>query len=157
MLPTTETQQIDVHPVRTRELISAIAIAACFVVLPMLYGELYPFTNAPMFSDSPQRYCQYRIHGPNGESLRLEDFELQRNYDGNPVGSGTGIKPPPTLDRFGQVVPEDALRNHVKHILNSRFPDLAFVDVLQQVIGPTAEGGVGIVQSNRIRVMSNVQ
>ena len=39
------------------------------IVVPVVYGELYPFTIAPMFRDSPKLYCIYQVLSPDGETV----------------------------------------------------------------------------------------
>jgi hypothetical protein len=105
-----------------------------------------------MFCDSPRLYCQYQVLDPQGEQLPLDDFHLQRNYDGNPVGLGGGVRPPPSLDQFGTAPDEGAVRAHVADILNSRFPELRYVDVVQTVIGPVDLKKIGVIREARFRV-----
>jgi hypothetical protein len=78
-----------------------LILALSMSVIPLVFGELFPFSSAPMFRDRPTVYCTYSVTGPNGESLSLTSFRLQRNYDGNPPGMGTGVVPNQTLDHFG--------------------------------------------------------
>src|SRR3954453_5154684 len=74
------------------------------IVVPLVWGDLYPFTAAPMFRDSPTRYCNYQVFAPDGGDLPQEDWLVQRVYDGNPVGYGVGIQPPAVLEQeFGVV------------------------------------------------------
>lgn len=153
----TDDINIRIRPLRASEIFCVIVFALCNLALPLVFGELYPFTIAPMFRDRPQLYCQYRVIGDNGAELSLRDFELHRNYDGNPVGFGAGIKPPPSLDQFGTAPDEEDLRSHVGQILNSRYPDMRFVDVVQTVIGPTDSGTVDVIREIKIRVYQNVQ
>src|SRR5262245_37268586 len=101
------------RPVSRVELACVALFAACNVIIPLSAGELYPFTVAPMFRDSPKAYCEYEVIGPDGAPLPLTDFQLQRNYDGNPVGFGAGVHPPPTFDEFGSAPSLSALRAHV--------------------------------------------
>ena len=68
-------------------------------MLLLVFGDLFPFTSAPMFRDKPLLYCEYKVTGPTGGDMPLSGFELQRNYDGNPVGMGAGVRPAPSLDR----------------------------------------------------------
>lgn len=133
-------------------LASAVAFAACTVVLPVLVGDLYPFTITPMFRDSPRLYCRYEVLDPQGVPLPLGDFGLQRNYDGNPVGLGAGIRPPPSLDEFGTAPDEAALRAHVARFLVDRSSGMPHVDVVQTVIGPVDARQVGVIRESRIRV-----
>jgi hypothetical protein len=121
------------------------------VVVPLLTTELYPFTRAPMFADAPQHYCVYEIYDPPGNRLSEIDFGVQRNYWGNPIGVGVGFRPPPTVDEFGGVAELDAVSAAIAQHL-SRFPELAYVDVVQKVIGPTDQDTIGTVATQRWRV-----
>lgn len=145
------------RPLRTSEIFCATVFALCNLTLPIVFGELYPFTIVPMFRDHPQLYCQYRVIGGDGAELPLHGFALHRNYDGNPVGFGTGIKPQYSLDEFGSAPDEQELRSHVSRILNSRYPDMRFVDVVQTVIGPTDSRTVGVIRETRIRVYQDAE
>ena len=139
------------------ELACVLLFGLASIVLPVMYGELYPFTIAPMFRDSPKLYCIYQVLSPDGESLTLERFQLQRNYDGNPVGLGAGLKPPKTLDRFGHAPSEQDLRSHIRKMLDAKHPGLAYVDVIQQVVGPINSRTVGVIRTTRIREYQDVQ
>ena len=145
------------RPVCWAEVISAAIIAAAAVILPLVFGELYPFSIAPMFRDRPQLYCAYVVLGPDGKLLPLERFQLQRNYDGNPVGFGAGRRPFPTLDQFGTEPSEEELRMHVFRRLTKEYPELPFVDVLQVVVGATDSQTVGIIRQSRMRVEQHVR
>lgn len=133
-------------------LASAVTFAICNVLLSIVFGDLYPFTITPMFSDSPRLYCIYQVLDPQGDQMPLRDFELQRNYDGNPVGLGAGVRPPPSLDEFGTAPDEAVVMAHVARILGGRFPGIPYVDVVQTVIGPIDLQHVGAVRESRFRV-----
>src|SRR3569832_1985069 len=60
------------------------------VVVPMFWGDVYPFSSAPMFRDRPERFSDYRVLMADGTELPQEGWLVQRIYDGNPVGYGTG-------------------------------------------------------------------
>jgi hypothetical protein len=130
----------------------AVGFAVCNVVLSIGYRDLYPFTITPMFCDNPRLYCDYQVLDPQGAQLPLDDFQLQRNYDGNPLGLGAGVRPPPSLDKFGTAPDEAALIAHVAHILDARFPEHRYVDVVQTLIGPVNQNRVGVVKEIRVRV-----
>jgi hypothetical protein len=103
-----------------RKLIELLAIAAFVVVnllAPIVFGELYPFTVSPMFSDQPSQYCTYQIFDSAGQELDPEQFGLHLVYDGNPPGLGMGIVPKPTLHAFGDVVDESTVRQHVQQVM----------------------------------------
>lgn len=142
---------------RTREFCFGILFALAYLVIPVAFGELYPFTIAPMFRDAPQAYCEYDVLSADGVSLPLREFALHRNYDGNPVGFGAGVRPQFSLDQFGVVPSEQELRAHVSQVLASRHPDLRFVDVVQTVIGPVDAATVGVTQRNKIRVYQHAR
>ena len=85
------------------------------IVVPLVGGDIYPFTSAPMFRDSPSQCCNYRVLAADGPELKLENWLLQRVYDGNPVGYGVGLRPPAILEtEFGVVHDEVAVRQHVE-------------------------------------------
>ena len=151
------TQAIDdrvvLPPPSRLALTSAVTFAACNLVLSIVFGDLYPFTITPMFCDSPRLYCQYQVLDPQGGQLPLGDFHLQRNYDGNPVGLGAGVRPPPSLDQFGTAPDEATVRAHVTRILNSHFPELQYVDIVQAVIGPVDLKKIGVIKEARFRVI----
>lgn len=145
-------ERVSLPPPSRLALTSAVVFAGCTLMLPIVCEELYPFTIAPMFRDSPRLYCRYRVLDPQGVEFALRDFELQRNYDGNPVGLGAGVLPPPTLDEFGAALDEATLRAHVSRILRGRFPGISYVDVEQTVIGPVDRHSIGVVSEARFRV-----
>ncbi len=139
-------------PVSCLALVSAVSFAAFNLVLSVVFEDLYPFTIAPMFRDNPRMYCDYQVLDPQGSQLPLSNFQLQRNYDGNPLGLGAGVLPPPSLDEFGSAPDESALIAHVHRILAASFPELRYVDVVQTVIGPIDENRVGVIKEKRFRV-----
>jgi hypothetical protein len=106
-----------------------------------------------MFRDMPQQYCNYRVLAPDGKLLPAEDFLVQRIYDGNPLGYGVGIVPPPILERFGEVRDEATIRRHIEQQLSrERNRKYAYVEVEQEVIGPIDSQRVGVVRVDRWRV-----
>ena len=155
-------------PIR-RPSAAVLACCAAFVaanlMVPLTLGDVYPFTVAPMFCDAPQAYCNYRVYDPDGNLLadnstrRIDPpggpdpFCLRRYYDGNPPGLGVGVCPPPTIDggQFGSVHDEQHVRQHIAHCLADH-PDLSFVDVEQDIVGPTDDLRVGIIKTNRWRI-----
>ncbi len=113
------------------------------LLIPLLIVDLYPFSRAPMFADAPQLYCAYHLYGPRGEELSLLEFGLHRNYWGNPLGAGVGFLPPASVDRFGSVASRDEVTAHLHERLHGR-PDLAHVEVVQEVIGDRGQQ-VGVI------------
>lgn len=136
-------------------LTSAFAFGVCNLLLSIAFGDLYPFTITPMFRDSPRLYAKYQILDPKGVQLPLRDFELQRNYDGNPLGLGAGVRTPPSLDEFGTAPDTTVVKAHISSILRKRFSRLEYVDVVQTVIGPLDAQRVGVTREARFRVHSN--
>jgi hypothetical protein len=151
-----------------RSLLGPLAVGALLAanaVVPLIWGDIYPFTSAPMFRDTPTQFADYRVFDPQGNELpsrhyaldndRTEDpFLIGRVYDGNPVGYGVGIGPPPVIEQeFGVVHDEATVRRHIQRQLerpeNEKYP---FVVVEQDVIGAIDEQRVGVVKTNRWRV-----
>lgn len=134
-------------------LIAAGTFLLANIVVPVVWGDLYPFTSGPMFRDSPTQYCNYRVFGPDGQLLDPNAFHCHRIYDGNPVGYGVGIQPPPVIEEFGQARDEAYCREHVlKHLAseaNCRYP---FVTLEQDVIGAVDSEHVGIIRTDRWRI-----
>jgi len=129
-------------------------LLAANVVIPLVWGDLYPFTSAPMFRDSPRECCNYRVFAADGRELAAEDWLVQRVYDGNPVGYGVGIRPPAVLEQeFGVVHDEAAVRRHIqRQLAEPGHQQHEFVDVEQGVLGPIDAGRVGVVRSERWRI-----
>jgi hypothetical protein len=134
-------------------------------VVPVIWGDIYPFTSAPMFRDTPTQYANYRVIDPAGNELpsrhyaldsgKTEDpFLIGRVYDGNPVGYGVGTAPPPVLEQeFGVVHDEATVWRHIQEQLarpeNAKY---AYVVVEQDVIGAIDEQRVGLEKTNRWKV-----
>jgi hypothetical protein len=136
-------------------LTAAAALLAANVAIPLLFGDVYPFTSSPMFRDCPARCCNYKIIAADGRELPADEWLVQRVYDGNPVGYGVGIRPPAVLEQqFGEVADEAAVRRHIERQLTlPQHREHASVEVVQEVIGPLSDGNrVGVVQTNRWRV-----
>ena len=141
--------------VRTRlGLFAALLLLLANTVVPVLWGDVYPFTSAPMFRDRPTRYCNYRVLAPDGSQLAAEDWLVQRIYDGNPVGYGVGLAPPAVIEQeFGIVHDEQAVRSHIELQLARRSnAKYSFVEVVQEVIGPVDSRRVGVLSTRRWRV-----
>jgi len=134
--------------------IAAAVLLAANVVVPLVWGDVYPFTSAPMFRDNPGQCCNYRVYAPDGKELPAEEWLCQRIYDGNPLGYGVGIEPPPVLEReFGQVHGEQHIREHIERLLNEpRHRGLAYVVVEQVVVGRLDAERVGVVRESRLMV-----
>jgi hypothetical protein len=133
------------------ELLAVGLFCLVCVAVPLFCVELYPFSRAPMFTGAPRLYCTYNVLDPQGRPLPAEDFGLQRNYWGNPLGVGVGFHPPPSADRFGEVVPRAEVSAAVRRRLADR-PGLRYVEVVRAVIGPVDERRVGVVRRERWRV-----
>ncbi|HEX5102689.1 MAG TPA: hypothetical protein VFV87_02695 [Pirellulaceae bacterium] len=139
---------------RSQMALSAVGLLlAANVVVPLLWGDVYPFTSAPMFRDAPARCCNYRVFASNGSELPAEDWLVQRIYDGNPVGYGVGICPPEILERFGEECDEATVRRHIaRQFAQPQNCDFEYVEVVQELIGPVDAQQVGVVRSDRWRV-----
>ena len=118
--------------------IAAAVLLAANVVVPLVWGDVYPFTSAPMFRDNPRTCCNYRVFAPDGTELPADQWLCQRVYDGNPLGYGVGIQPPPVIEQcFGDVHTEQHIREHVGRLLSQpQNRDLPYVEVVQEVVGP---------------------
>lgn len=136
-----QSQAREVRPSRF-EKIAVVAFVVINLLGPFVLGERYPFTIAPMFCDEPGEFAEYELYDPDGNSLPLARFQLQRNYDGNPPGLGVGIKPPATLDSFGNIPSEEELRSHLEKMLEEQ-QDLDSVRVVRRVIGAIDDQHVG--------------
>lgn len=121
------------------------------LLIPFFIVDLYPFSRAPMFADAPLVYCDYHVFGPDGNELRPLDFGLQRNYWGNPVGQGVGFMPPASVDQFGTIAEPEAITVELQKRLAQQ-AELAYVDVVQDVIGDLDGQRVGITRTTRWRV-----
>jgi hypothetical protein len=129
-----------------------LLVANAFV--PLVWGDVYPFTSAPMFRDAPEQCCNYRVFGPDGRELPAEAWLCERVYDGNPVGYGVGIRPPPVIEQqYGGVHDEAAVRAHFGPLLaRPENAGLAYVEVVQEVLGAKPDGSVGVVRTERWRI-----
>lgn len=146
-------EQVD-HFRSRAAMLAVVALLAANIVVPLLWGDVYPFTSAPMFRDKPTKFCNYHIYSPAGEELAVADWRLQRIYDGNPVGYGVGVRPPPVIEQeFGVIHEEAAVRTHVEEQFqrseNARFE---YVEVAQEVIGPIDAERVGIIETRRWKI-----
>ncbi len=123
------------------------------IVVPLVWGDVYPFTSAPMFRDNPRQCCNYRVYAPDGSELPAEAWLCHRVYDGNPLGYGVGLAPPPILEQeFGQVSTPEEVRRHIERLLSlPEHRGLSHVEVVQEVIGqqPDNPERVGVVHSRR--------
>jgi hypothetical protein len=135
-----------------------LAVIALFcaanLFVPLALGEMYPFSNAPMFYNAPQCYCDYKVQTPDGgviEKEALTPLGLQRNYWGNPPDRGMGIQAPPTVDCFGEVACKEDVCAQVCRWLREH-PEVPYLDVTQQVIGPVDALRIGPVESHTWRV-----
>jgi hypothetical protein len=128
-------------------------LLAC-VIVPLVWGDVYPFTSAPMFRDNPQQCCNYRVYGPDEQELPAEDWLCHRVYDGNPLGYGVGIQPPAILEgQFGHVCTEDDVRQHIQRLLEQpESHELEYVEIVQEVIGPVNSQRVGVIETRRVKV-----
>ena len=139
-------------------------LLAANAIVPAVCGDVYAFTSGPMFRDAPTQYADYRVYDPAGNRLPSKHYALKRHgsdpfligrvYDGNPVGYGVGIAPPPVLEQeFGVVHDEATVRRHIQNQLtrpeNAKYP---YVVVEQDVIGAIDEQRVGVVKTTRWKV-----
>jgi hypothetical protein len=132
------------------ELLAVVLFGVAAVGVPLCRTELYPFSRAPMFADAPRVYCSWAVLDPAGRSLPLDEFGLQRNYWGNPLGVGVGFAPLPSVDRFGSVPSREEVSEAVRKHL-ARRKDIAYVEIIQEVIGPVGSS-VGRTQTTSWRI-----
>ena len=136
--------------------VAAAGLLLANIVVPLVCGDVYPFTSAPMFRDNPRACCNYRVYGPRGEQLPAEDWFCQRVYDGNPLGYGVGIRPPEVIEQtFGQIHTEQQLRACIERQLGQpEHAGLAYVRVEQDIIGPLPEypQRVGVIETRSYRI-----
>lgn len=130
------------------------ALLLANVVVPLMWGDFYPFTSAPMFRDAPVECANYRVFAPDGTELPQENWLCQRIYDGNPVGYGVGIQPPPVLEQeYGKIASEDEIRAHFRRQFEQpQNRKHSYVEVVQEVIGGLKNGRVGVIQTRRMRI-----
>jgi hypothetical protein len=134
--------------------LAAAALLAANVVVPLLWGDVYPFTSAPMFCDSPRQFCNYRVYGADGKELSAADWLVQRVYDGNPVGYGVGVRPPAVIEQqFGVIHDEATVRQHFqRQFAEPPHQQHEFIDVVQEVVGPVDAQHVGVVRTQGWRI-----
>jgi hypothetical protein len=135
-------------------MLAAAALLLANVAVPVIWGDVYPFTSAPMFRDSPRDFCNYHVYDAAGTELPQDDWLVQRVYDGNPLGYGVGMRPPQVLEQqVGVVHDESIVRQHFEgQLADPRHQQYAFVDVVQEVIGATDAQHVGVVRTRRWRI-----
>jgi len=134
-----------------RELLASGLFCLANLLVPLLITDLYPFSQAPMFADSPRQDCDYALSDPDDRALPLIDFGLQRNYWGNPLGVGVGYHPPESIDQFGSVATEAEVTAFLRRRL-AQFPSLAYVQVTQEVIGDLDGQHVGTISKKTWKV-----
>jgi hypothetical protein len=134
-----------------REVLLAGVFCAAFLVAPLFVIDLFPFSQAPMFADAPEQFCTYTVYDPQGKPLAPLEFGVQRNYWGNPVGIGTGFRPPASVDSFGEIASEEAVREVVVRHLRDK-ADLPYVDVVQEAIAAIDDDRIGVRQTRRWRI-----
>jgi hypothetical protein len=119
------------------------------ILVPLGWGDVYPFTSAPMFREAPIECCQYRLL-VDGQERPASHCLLQRIYDGNPLGYGVGIKPPPVLEqKYGVIHDEATVRAHIQRLFAlPQHQHIQRIEVIQDVLGATGQT-VGIVRTNR--------
>ena len=140
-----------------RSILALAAVAtllAANIGLPLVSGDVYPFTSAPMFRDSPRRFCDYRVLDGDGKQLPAGDWLVQRVYDGNPVGYGVGVRPPAVLEtEFGVIHDEVIVRRHIERRFSEKGNDRhEFVVIDQDEIGPVNSQQVGVIETKSWRV-----
>ena len=146
---------METSPSRSRGASAAAALLLLAnVVVPLVWGDVYPFTSAPMFRDAPRECCRYRVLAVDGRELPAEDWLLQRVYDGNPVGYGVGLRPPPVLEaEYGIIHDEATVRRHVeRQFARSVNQGQQRVEIVQEVLGGVDGQRVGVVRCQRWQI-----
>ncbi len=136
--------------VRSRVAILAAGVLLVLnVAVPLVWGDVYPFTSAPMFREAPVQCCQYRVL-VDGQEQPAAKWLLNRIYDGNPVGYGVGIRPPAVLEQeYGVIHDTAAVRSHIQQQLaRPENQHVEHVEVIQEVVGAIGSS-VGILTTNR--------
>jgi len=135
-------------------LIAAALLLLANVIVPLVWGDVYPFTSAPMFRDSPDQCCNYCVLGADGRELLADQWLVQRVYDGNPIGYGVGVRPPAVIEReFGVVHDEAAVRRHLeRQLAEPGNQSHLSIEVVRQVIGPVDRQHVGVVRTEQWRI-----
>jgi hypothetical protein len=130
---------------------AAVLLLAANVVVPLVWGDVYPFTSAPMFRDAPQCCCNYRVYGADGRELPAADWLVQRIYDGNPVGYGVGICQPSVIEQeFGAIHDEPTVLKHIEEQFAApQNQSHKSIEVVQEVIGAIDSQRVGVVKTSR--------
>jgi hypothetical protein len=128
-------------------------LLAANVVVPLVWGDVYPFTSAPMFRDCPSQCCDYCVIAGSRE-LPAEKWLVQRVYDGNPVGYGVGVRPPAVIEQeFGVVHEDQAVRKHIEQCLGApEHQSHESVEVIRRIVGPVDGYHVGVVRTDRWRI-----
>ena len=141
---------MDVPIPRSRlPILAAGVLLAANAVVPLVWGDVYPFTSAPMFRDCPQTCCNYRVVLPDGSEAPAAEWLVQRVYDGNPVGYGVGLVPPAVLEQqFGVKHEEAAIRQHFQRLLERpECSAVSTIEVRQDFIGPQDNGRIGVIET----------
>ena len=136
---------------RQAEVIFIIGFLGLNLCAPVVFGERFPFTIAPMFCDEPSCYCEYEVRDAEGKPVELAELRMQRVYDGNPVGLGVGIEPPATLDQFGVVPTREEVTEHLLKQMDA-WPETPFLSVEMTVVGATDDNHVGPVKTDQFIV-----
>ena len=149
----------EAQPTSRWPLFAAGMVLAANVAVPLVWGDVYPFTSAPMFRDCPRACGNYRVILPGGSEAPASQWLAQRVYDGNPVGYGVGLAPPDVLEQqFGVVHDEAVIRRHFERLLSRpQCSHLSAVEVVQEVIGPCKDGRVGIVETRRWQIIRDIK
>src|SRR5262245_53790345 len=142
--------------VRSRLALAAVALLlAANIVVPLVWGDVYPFTSAPMFRDAPACCCNYRVYAADGRELPADNWLVQRIYDGNPIGYGVGICQPAVIEQeFGAIHNEPTVVRHIEQqIAAPQNRQHASIEVVQEVIGPINSQHVGVAKTTRWKIV----
>jgi hypothetical protein len=113
-----------------------IGFCSVLLIIALLFEELYPFTNSPMFRDNEYIYTRYFIMDSSGQIIPDHLLKLHQIYNGNPIGLGIGKKPYKSYNEYGKKLSEyeiiSIINNQKDKLLKYKLPLI----IEQVVYGP---------------------
>jgi hypothetical protein len=135
--------------------IALFGFCAMAVVLPLVHGELLPFTDAALFTDAQPTFAAYRVVDARGRRLDPKAFQLALVYNGlrgeslrYPKRGPGAIRRAVSSNRWGEVLSEQDVRALVEARLVKLGATRA-VTVTQIVFGALDADRVGVIARNR--------